>query len=145
MPPSPPKCRRIADRTRVSVAFHHVDMMQIVHNTQYFKWFEAGRLGILDRFIPVDYAMENGLAVPVVMNTCEYYAPARYGDSLIVTTTHLVQPRWTGRFCFEHSISNAKTKIELCRGKSDVTVMSADAGRVLKVLPEGLWERYTAI
>ncbi len=117
-------------------------MMQIVHNTQYFRWFETGRLRILNRFIPVHVAMDLGLAVPVVMNHCEYLAPARYGDDLIVTTTHVVLPQWNGRFCFEHSISNEKTKIELCRGRSDVTVMTVADGRVLKGLPESIWAQY---
>ena len=64
----------------MTVAFHHVDMMQIVHNVQYLKWFEIGRFGILNQFIDFDWAVANNLAVPVVMNHCEYLSPAVFSD-----------------------------------------------------------------
>lgn len=135
----------LVHRTYVTVAFHQVDMMQIVHNVQYLKWFELGRFGILDRFIDVNWAVKNNLAVPVVMNHCEYLSPAVFGDTLAVTTRHTFADRWTGRLSFEHSISNAKTKVELCRGKSDVTIIDFATRRVLKVLPPEAWERYAAL
>ena len=137
--------QQIIDRSRVSVAFHHVDMMQIVHNVQYLKWFEQGRLRLLERFISVQWAVENGLAVPVVQNRCEYLSPAYLWDELVLTTRHTLQDRWTGRFSFEHSISNQKTKVELCRGGSDVTVTDMRGRHVLKTIPPEVWARYDAL
>ena len=117
-------------------------MMQVVHNAQYFKWFELGRLEILQRFMTVEWAAAHGVAMPVVMNHCEYLAPAKFGDELVITTRHEPVERWSGRFGFTHSISNAKTKVELCNGASDVTVMDLKSLRVLKELPGEAWERY---
>jgi YbgC/YbaW family acyl-CoA thioester hydrolase len=135
----------LLDRTRVTVEFHHVDMMQIVHNVQYLHWFEKGRLRLVERFVPVQWALANDVAVPVVMNQCEYLSPATLWDELVVTTRHTLQDRWTGRFSFDHSISNRKTKVELCRGSSDITVTDMIARRVLKELPSELWARYKSL
>ena len=135
----------VVSRIRITVAFHHTDMMQVVHNAQYFKWFELGRLEILQRFMTVEWAAANDVAMPVVMNHAEYLAPAKFGDELVVTTRHEPLDRWSGRFGFIHSISNTKTKVELCRGASDVTVMHLKTLRVLKELPAEAWERYRAL
>jgi YbgC/YbaW family acyl-CoA thioester hydrolase len=132
----------IVSRLRVTVEFHQVDMMKVVHNAQYLFWFEKGRLDIIERFISVSWAAANDIAVPVVMNRLEYMYPAVFGDELVVTTRHEIVPEWTGRFSFDHSISNAKTKVELCRGISDVTVMNMSSRRVMKELPVEAWERY---
>lgn len=137
--------RRIVTRTPVTVEFHHVDMMQVVHNAQYFKWFEKGRLAIVEQFISVHWAAAVGIAMPVVKNYCEYLYPAVFGDELVVTTRHTLQDRWTGRFSFDHSISNRKTKAELCRGNSDVTVTDLSGRRVLKELPPEAWARYESL
>ncbi len=132
----------LISRLRVAVEFHQVDMMQVVHNAQYLYWFDKGRLDIIERFIAVPWAKDNDLAAAVVMNRLEYLHPAEFGDELVVTTKHRLIPEWTGRFSFEHSVSNAKTKVELCRGNSDVTMMSLSSRRVLKELPAEAWERY---
>lgn len=120
-------------------------MLQVVHNAQYFKWFEKGRFTIVEQFISVRWAAAEGIALPVVKNYCEYLSPAIFGDELVVTTRHMLQDRWTGRFSFDHSISNKKTKVELCRGKSEVTVTDIIGRRVLKELPVEAWGRYQAL
>ena len=53
----PPATRATADqagqphpirrRLHLTPAFHQVDMMSVVHNVQFFYWFELGRLQIL--------------------------------------------------------------------------------------------------
>ena len=135
----------ITRKVEVEVEFHHVDMMRVVHNSEYLRWFEKGRLGVLEEIMPVSWAVENRIATPVVMNHCEYLSPAAYGDALIVTTRHKKVDHWDGRFVFEHSISNPKTKVELCFGKSAVTVIDLRTGRLLKTLPDEAWDRYLAL
>ena len=136
---------RITRRVTIEVEFHHVDMLQVVHNSQYFKWFEKGRLQFLEEFCPVSYALANNIATPVVMNHCEYLSPAAYGDELVVTTRHFIKEQWDGRFLFEHHISNKKTKVELCHGETAVTVLDFKTGKLVKEIPEELWEKYHSL
>ncbi len=137
--------RLLVRRHRVRVEFHHVDLMNVVHNAQYFKWFEKGRLSILEAIVPVRWGIAHRIATPVVKNHCEYLTPATYGDELVITTRHRVLPRWTGTFTFEHSISDTRTKREICNGWGEVTVIDHTTNRILKELPDDIWRRYQAL
>ena len=139
------KKRTIISRLSVEVEFHQVDMMHVVHNSEYFRWFEKGRLQIMEDIFPVSWAVENKIATPVVMNHAEYLWPARFGEVLVVTTRHRIMDRWDGRFVFEHSISNEKTKKELCFGQSAITVMDLGSGRLVKEISDDIWARYQAL
>jgi acyl-CoA thioester hydrolase len=136
------KNRTIVRRLSVEVEFHQVDMMHVVHNSEYFRWFEKGRLKMMVDIFPVSWCVENKIATPVVMNHAEYLWPAKFGDVLVVTTRHSIMERWDGRFVFDHSISNEKTKKELCFGQSALTVMDLSSGRLVKDIPDDLWARY---
>jgi acyl-CoA thioester hydrolase len=139
------KPHTIIRRRGIQVAFHQVDMMQVVHNAVYFKWFEKGRLDLLEEVFPVAWAIEHRFATPVVMNHAEYLWPAAYGDPLVLTTRHQRLERWDGRFVFDHSISNSKTKVELCLGQTAITVLDLASGQLLKEIPEEIWSRYQAL
>jgi len=132
----------ITRKTEVKVEFHQVDMMQMVHNSWYFRWFELGRTEILEHLFPMKLAVKNKMVAPVVMNHCEYHHPAVYGDTLVVTTRHRMLEHWSGRFTFEHTISNKKTKVELCDGTSAVTVIDFNTKRLIKEIPENIWNEY---
>lgn len=135
----------ITRKTTVEVEFHHLDMMRVVHNSQYLCWFERGRFAVLEDVFPMQWAIDNMVGTPVVMSHCEYLASVRYGDVLVVTTRHRKSDEWDGRFLFEHSISNKKTKVEVCRGRTAVTVVDLNSGKLFKELPADVWERYRAL
>jgi YbgC/YbaW family acyl-CoA thioester hydrolase len=120
-------------------------MLNMVHNIQYFKWFERGRLAIMEGVIPVRWGVEHNVVTPVVRNTCEYLHTATYGDELVVTTKHRIASRWTGRFTFDHAISNNGTKREVCIGQSEITLVDFETNRILKALPGEIWSRYQAL
>lgn len=137
--------RIITRRSQVVVEFQHVDMMQVVHNAHYLRWFELGRLAVLEGVFPMAWAVEHRIATPVVVNHCEYLQPAAYGDELVVITRHKLIDRWEGRFHFDHAISNARTKRELATGYSAVTVLDMASGRLIKDIPAAIWDRYLAL
>ena len=140
-----PNHRIVTRRLPLEVAFHQVDMMHVVHNAEYFRWFEKGRLALLEDVLPIAWAIAHRIATPVVMNRAEYLWPATYGDALVLTTKHQLVDRWDGRLLFDHSISNAKTKVELCAGQSAITLMDMAEGRLLKEIPAEVWQRYQAL
>ena len=47
-------------------------MMGMVHNVQYFYWFEQGRMQILEELMSLDASMKLGVVMPVVENQCLY-------------------------------------------------------------------------
>lgn len=139
------RSRIITRRTEVEVEFHQVDMMQVVHNSHYLRWFELGRMQILESILPLSWAVTNRVATPVVRNECDYLWPAVYGDKLIITTRHRKVTHYDGRFRFEHSIAHSGTKRELARGKTEVTVVDLHGHQLLRDIPVQIWDKYQTL
>jgi len=120
-------------------------MMGMVHNVQYFYWFEQGRMQIMEEFMSLAESMELGVAMPVVENRCFYKKPVRYGDPLILLTEHECPGTWEGRLVFSHSLVHRKLKTEMAYGRTTATLMAAATGRLVKEWPEDLWRRYLSL
>jgi acyl-CoA thioester hydrolase len=74
--------------TPVRVRYAETDQMGIVYYSNYFIWFEIGRVELL-RQLGFDYKrmeLEDNCFIPVVEANCRYKAPARYDEDLIVQT-----------------------------------------------------------
>ncbi|MBE0645212.1 MAG: acyl-CoA thioesterase [Bacteroidetes bacterium] len=89
-------------RFPLRVRFHHVDRMNVVHNLQYFYFFEEAR---------IEYIRELGLPMDeqtflshdrffIVRNVCDYFSPAMFDEQLTVLT-RIMQVRNTS-IMFEH-------------------------------------------
>jgi len=120
-------------------------MMGVVHNVEYFRWFEEGRFQILLEVLPMAEALELGVAMPVVENQCTYSSPARFGDILTLFTTHEICPVYEGRMRFEHLLVDAGNRTEIARGYALITLMNMSSMRLVKQWPAELWQRYQAL
>ncbi len=134
--------RSIIRRIKLTPGFHQVDMMGVVHNCEYFHWFEEGRLQIMQEVIALQDATELGVAAPVVENICRYFKFAGFGDSLLLTTIHKIVPVYQGKLKFSHSLVNEKTREEIACGESTVTLIEFPSKKLLKEWPADLWVRY---
>jgi acyl-CoA thioester hydrolase len=132
-------------RLDVEVEFHQVDMMQVVHNSEYFRWFEKGRLALLEEVLPMRWMIENRIGAPVVLNHCEYLWPAVFGDRLACTTRHRLLERYEGRLEFEHSIVRYRGKLELAGGRTAIALVDLDRRRLVRELPGEIWDRYRGL
>ena len=119
--------------------------MGVVHNSVYFLWFEEGRLQILFDVLPLDEAVRLNVAMPIVENVCHYHQPVRFGDPLLLFTSHCIAPAYEGRLVFEHSLVHAKQKIELASGRSVATLVEARTHQLIKEWPADVWQRYQAL
>jgi acyl-CoA thioester hydrolase len=145
MPGAPQRLRLVTRKLVIEPEFHQVDLMGVVHNAAYFYWFEKGRLAILWQILPLDEAIRLGLGLPVVRQTCDYRKAIRYGDRLILTTTHEVLPHYEGRFLFRHSLVHEATKTEAAEAETDLAVLDMRTGQLVRELPAEVWARYQAL
>ncbi len=68
-------------RMKIRVRYAETDQMGIVHHSNYFVWFEAGRSEICRTWgIPYPQWEEQGLFLPLVDAHCRYKAPLRYDE-----------------------------------------------------------------
>ena len=127
------------------VQFDETDMLGVVHNSVYFKWFERGRMGLLQQILPVDEVMATGVATPVVRNTCDYQRPARFGDTLVLVTRMPVDDAYSGKLRFVHELSDSRTRQPVARGEAILTLMNYRTHRLLKTVPEPIMARLSAL
>lgn len=132
----------VTRRLEVEVEFHQIDMMQVVHNSWFLRWFEKGRLALLEEVLPLSWLIERRIGAPVVLNHCEYRWPAVWGDSLAVTTRHRLRERYGGRLEFEHSVVRRRGKRVLADGRTAVALVDLDRRKLVRELPPEIWERY---
>ena len=104
--------------TQVRVRTFEVDSQGIVHNINYLKYFEVGRVeyrrSLGYRILPTGI-FNDGLKVVVVRNEIDYKTFSFLDDLLNVYT----RISWikNSSFCFEQLIENDLTKQIICEGK----------------------------
>jgi acyl-CoA thioester hydrolase len=84
------------------VRYAETDRMQVVHHKNYFVWFEAARIEMLDE-IGLRYAglEAEGFMIPVLGATIEYKRPAYFDDRIDVHLYMREKPRARFRFDYE--------------------------------------------
>lgn len=69
------------------VNYYETDMMQIVHHSNYFRYFEEARIAFLkDLGYPYDKLEREGIISPVISIDCNYIKPLTFGDSFTIET-----------------------------------------------------------
>jgi acyl-CoA thioester hydrolase len=99
------------------VRYAETDKMGVVYYANYFVWFEVGRAELL-RTLGWSYrAMEEtGIFLPVIEARCEYRQPARYDDSLEISTVGtLISPV---RMEFRYEVRLEGDEVVTARGRT---------------------------
>jgi acyl-CoA thioester hydrolase len=101
----------------LDVRYYETDQMGIVHHSNYIRYFECGRMAMLEEVgLPMHKIEESGIMLPIISVECKYKYPAKLGDRLKVVTyfTELPRARFTvisevynqeGRLLVEGSVS----------------------------------------
>ncbi|WP_249029448.1 acyl-CoA thioesterase [Tannockella kyphosi] len=67
------------------VQYYETDQMQIVHHSNYIRWFEEARGDYLSkRGIGYDWLESTGVLVPVLEVECKYLDVTRYADLVTI-------------------------------------------------------------
>jgi acyl-CoA thioester hydrolase len=72
--------------TSLRVRYAETDQMGVVYHSNYFIWFEIGRVELMRQlgFSYRDIEQNDGLFIAVADARCRYKAPARYDEEIIV-------------------------------------------------------------
>ena len=93
-PTDPKVVRIVTNTTKVRVRYAETDQMGVVYHSNFFIWFEVGRVELLRQlgFTYKEMDLQEGCFIAVVDASCLYKAPARY-DEEITIRTHLKNVR----------------------------------------------------
>jgi acyl-CoA thioester hydrolase len=74
--------------TTVRVRYAETDQMGVVYHSNFFIWFEVGRVELLRQlgFSYREMEREDGCYIPVVDARCRFKSPARYDDVVVIRT-----------------------------------------------------------
>ena len=99
------------------VQYYETDCMQIVHHSNYIRFFEEARVDFLER-LGVDYAAieRAGYVVPVLSASAEYKGMTTFGDTLAICVKF---EEFSGiRFSFSYRIYNTANGALCTTGKT---------------------------
>ena len=78
----------------LDVRYYETDQMGIVHHSNYIRYFECGRLAMLDEVgLPMHKIEQMGIMLPIISVECRYKYPAKLGDRLKIVTRFDELPR----------------------------------------------------
>lgn len=98
----------------IEVRYYETDQMGIVHHSNYIRYFECGRMAMLQEVgLPMHKVEEAGIMMPITAVDCKYKTPARLGDTLRIVTTINEMPK--ARLTVNTEIYNQNDQL-LCEG-----------------------------
>lgn len=72
----------------LEVRYYETDLMGIVHHSNYIRYFEYGRIKMLEEIgLPISRIEGEGIMMPVVSTFCTYRTPSRMGETLSIVST----------------------------------------------------------
>ncbi|MBR2162400.1 MAG: acyl-CoA thioesterase [Bacteroidales bacterium] len=78
----------------LDVRYYETDQMGVVHHSNYIRYFECGRIAMLEEVgLPMHKIEEAGIMLPIISVECRYKYPARLGDRLKIVTKFNELPR----------------------------------------------------
>ena len=78
----------------LDVRYYETDQMGIVHHSNYIRYFECGRMAMLQEVgLPMHKIEEAGIMMPITEVECKYRLPAKLGDTLRIVTMINESPR----------------------------------------------------
>ena len=119
------------------VRYYETDQMGIVHHSNYIRYFECARNGMMaDAGYPIERCEEEGVTIPIVSVECKYKYPARMGDVLKVTASIEAAPM--AKLVVKQSVYNQRG--ELCAtGQVMLGFLNKETGRPTRC-PEPLYK-----
>ena len=92
----------ITSRASVCVRYAETDMMGVVYHGSYLPWLEIGRTQLLkEHGLPYRELETEGFFLPVLEVSLRYLRPAKYDDTVVVTTVLKEKPSLRIRMDYE--------------------------------------------
>lgn len=114
------------------VNYYETDRMQIVHHSNYIRWFEEARLYYMEeKGLPYAEMEKNGVMIPVLSVDCRYHVPVRFGQTVLVLCKIAV---FTGtRLRIEYEVRDSETNALHVTGSSEHCFVNAETFQPLRL------------
>jgi acyl-CoA thioester hydrolase len=136
--------RAVSASVRRKVPFYDVDMMRVVWNGHYWKYFEEARQALFTQqgIASFDEAEGRGWVFPVIRSEVKYIHPLRLDDEFICTAT-LKEAKV--KIVLDFEITRVADGKVCARGKSEQAAVKVPETEMAFMIPEeiqnALWGR----
>ncbi len=130
----------MTNETKIRVRYAETDQMDVVYHSNYFIWFEVGRVELLRQlgFTYKQMERDDRCFIAVVEARCRYKAPARYDDEIIIRTRLKNARESLIHFAYEAVRESDGTLL----AQGETTHIVTDANLNKRVLPEEYVEAF---
>ena len=119
------------------VRFVETDLMGVVHHSNYFRWFEMGRVEYLRNIgILLNDLLANDVVFPITDVTCKYRSSARFDDIILIQTTLKAVSKV--KMVFTYEVVKEAGQILLATGETQ-NVFTDGQGKIIR-LPDHYYQ-----
>ncbi|MBZ5569591.1 MAG: acyl-CoA thioesterase [Acidobacteriia bacterium] len=128
------------NETKLRVRYAETDQMGVVYHSNFFIWFEVGRVELLRQlgFTYKEMERQDQCFIAVVDARCRFKAPARYDDEITVRTYLKNVRESLIHFAYEAVRESDGTLL----AEGETTHIVTDANLNKRPLPKKYWEAF---
>ena len=120
------------------VRFVETDMMGVVHHSNYFRWFEMGRVEYLRQAgVFLTELMADGIVFPIIHVDCQYKASAKFDDYILIETK--LEELSPVKMVFTYKVIRKSDEVLLATGSTQ-SVFTNDNGKITR-MPSKYYEK----
>ncbi|MBC8014877.1 MAG: acyl-CoA thioesterase [Sporomusaceae bacterium] len=123
------------------VRFVETDMMGVVHHSNYFRWFEMGRVEYLRQAgVFLTELMADGIVFPIIHVDCQYKASAKFDDYIVIETR--LEELSPVKMVFTYKVIRQSDEVLLANGSTQ-SVFTNHNGKIIR-MPKKYYEKLQA-
>ena len=126
----------------IRVLYSDTDSYGVVWHGAYTKWFEAARVGLVEQLgLELEALEQSGIVFPVVEMNIRYKSSAKMNERVIIKTNiSEVKPLSVK---FEHKVYEKNTNTLRVIAHTTIVVIDTKTGKMLRRMPEDMYEKFT--
>ena len=133
----------MVSRVEHHVDFFDTDAMEVVHHSNYIRWFEIGRVDFLRAAgITLGELMADGFVFPITDVSAKFLSPGRFDDVLVIETTPTALTK--AKMAFDYRILRKGEDTVLVTGHTQNVFTSRETGKIAR-LPEKYYKKLAAV
>lgn len=123
---------------REKVRFVETDAMGVAHHSNYFRWFEMGRVEFLKQNnISLNDLIVRGIVFPITDVECKYKHSAKFDDWILIKTeAESITPV---KMIFNYQVIREADGVLLAQGRTQ-NVFTTKDGKITK-LPQDIYQK----
>ena len=126
---------------RERVRFVETDLMGVVHHSNYFRWFEMGRVEYMRQAgVLLTDVLNDGIIFPIRDVNCRYHSSSRFDDTIRIETT--LKELSPVKMVFSYRVVKEADDVLLATGET-VNVFTDRTGKIIR-FPGKYYEKLKA-